>query len=84
MKKTANRTTPAIQTELEELLTTEEVAQLIKTTPQYLQDLRARGLGPAWIKLSPGKSGRVRYKKPIVAAWMASLTQVESLQREVA
>ncbi|PBC77599.1 helix-turn-helix protein [Streptomyces sp. TLI_235] len=55
----------------DELLTPAEVARITKLTVSTLKDKRWRGTGPRFTKLSPGKGGRVRYRRRDVDAWMA-------------
>ncbi|WP_405359784.1 helix-turn-helix domain-containing protein [Kitasatospora sp. NBC_00085] len=58
----------------EEWLTSREVAQLTKLAPQTLSNLRWRGEGPAFTKLSPGRGGRIRYRRRDVEQWLAGET----------
>ncbi|MFF2077087.1 helix-turn-helix transcriptional regulator [Kitasatospora sp. NPDC058162] len=51
-------------------LTCDETSKLTKLSPKTLANWRARGIGPAYIKLSPGKAGRVRYSASAVKAWL--------------
>ncbi|WP_073927777.1 helix-turn-helix domain-containing protein [Streptomyces sp. CB03911] len=56
--------------DLDELLTPAEVAGLTKLSVSTLKDKRWRGTGPTYTKLSPGRGGRVRYRRRDVEAWM--------------
>lgn len=57
-----------------ELLTPAAVAALAKTSPRTVSGWRTRGVGPRYIKLTPGRGGRVRYVRRDVMAWLASRT----------
>lgn len=48
-----------------------EAAHLIKVAPKTLANWRASNTGPRFIKLSPGRGGRVRYPLSAVTAWLA-------------
>lgn len=54
------------------LLTPEEVAQITKLHTTTLAARRHRGTGPAYIKLSPGRTGHVRYWRSAVYEWLAT------------
>lgn len=56
--------------ELDEWLTPSEVAQLAKLSVRTLSDRRWKKTGPPYRKLSPGKGGRVRYRRSDVLAWL--------------
>ncbi|GAA1072339.1 helix-turn-helix transcriptional regulator [Tsukamurella spumae] len=53
------------------LLTTREVAKLVSKSPATVADWRKDGIGPAYLKLSPGRQGSVRYELSAVEAWIA-------------
>jgi hypothetical protein len=53
---------------IETMLTTEEVAALIRTTPAGVANMRYRGVGPRGIRA--GK--RVLYRESEVLAWLDS------------
>lgn len=50
-------------------LTTPEAAVVIGYSPRTLEDMRQRGDGPPYIRLS---AGRVRYRRADVDAWLAA------------
>ncbi|WP_035796450.1 helix-turn-helix transcriptional regulator [Kitasatospora mediocidica] len=54
----------------DELLTPAEVGLMTKLSPRTLADKRWRGTGPAFLKLSPGRTGHVRYRRSAVDAWL--------------
>ncbi|MET9083754.1 helix-turn-helix domain-containing protein [Streptomyces sp. NPDC004237] len=56
----------------DELLTPAETAPLVKLTVSTLKDKRWKGTGPRFIKLSPGRGGRIRYRRGDVLAWLES------------
>ncbi|MFA1551643.1 helix-turn-helix transcriptional regulator [Actinomadura chokoriensis] len=56
----------------EEELKPPEVAALVKVSEQTLANWRSRGYGPPYRKLSDGRSGRVRYRRSAVEAWLTS------------
>ncbi|MGW4691960.1 helix-turn-helix transcriptional regulator [Kitasatospora cineracea] len=47
-----------------------EMAELANVTPKTLANWRALGTGPEFIKLSPGRGGRVRYPEASVQSWL--------------
>lgn len=51
-------------------LTPAEVARLTRLSQSTLKDKRWRGTGPKFTKLSPGRGGRIRYRRSDVDAWM--------------
>ncbi|MEU6036912.1 helix-turn-helix domain-containing protein [Actinomadura sp. NPDC047616] len=55
----------------DELLAPLEVARLTKLSVSTLKDRRWKGTGPPFIKLSPGRGGRIRYRRGDVLAWIA-------------
>lgn len=60
--------------DLDELLAPPEAAKLTKLTVSTLKDKRWRGTGPTYLKLSPGRGGRIRYRRGDVEAWLRSKT----------
>ncbi|MDX2943300.1 helix-turn-helix domain-containing protein [Streptomyces caniscabiei] len=56
--------------EEDEWLTPSEAAKLAKLTVRTLSDRRWKKTGPPYRKLSPGKGGRVRYRRSDVLAWL--------------
>lgn len=51
-------------------LTPAEAAQITRLTQSTLKDKRWRGTGPKFTKLSPGRGGRIRYRRADVIAWL--------------
>ncbi|MUL39713.1 helix-turn-helix domain-containing protein [Streptomonospora sp. PA3] len=56
-------------------LTTEQAAELAGVRPKTLVMMRYEGRGPRYVKLSPGRSGRVRYPEAAVIAWLKAREQ---------
>ncbi|MFC9631397.1 helix-turn-helix transcriptional regulator [Streptomyces mirabilis] len=56
----------------DELLTPAEIAPIVKLSVTTLKDKRWKGTGPRYIKLSPGRGGRIRYRRSDVLAWLES------------
>ncbi|MFD8739392.1 helix-turn-helix transcriptional regulator [Streptomyces sp. NPDC059618] len=54
----------------DELLTPAEVSCITRLSLSTLKDKRWRGTGPQFIKLSPGRGGRIRYRRAAVNAWL--------------
>jgi len=55
----------------ERLLTTSEAAALLGLSIKTLERHRTSGAGPHYIKLGAGRSGRVRYRRADLDAWVA-------------
>lgn len=53
------------------LLTPKEVARITRLSVRTLSDKRWRKTGPDYVKLSPARSGSVRYWRSSVTAWLA-------------
>ncbi|WP_405489123.1 helix-turn-helix transcriptional regulator [Streptomyces sp. NBC_00096] len=51
-------------------LTPREVGPILRVTEKTLSNWRSLGIGPPYRKLSDGRSGRVRYRKAVVLAWL--------------
>lgn len=56
--------------EHDELLTPREVSEITKLALQTLAGMRSRGEGPDYIKVTPGRAGRVRYPRTAVSRWI--------------
>lgn len=54
----------------DELLTPAETAPIVKLSVSTLKGMRWRGTGPSYIKLSPGRGGRIRYRRGDVFSWL--------------
>jgi predicted DNA-binding transcriptional regulator AlpA len=53
------------------LLTPDEVATITRLSVRTLADKRWRKTGPPYVKLSPARSGSVRYWRSSVTNWLA-------------
>ena len=53
-----------------QMLTPQEVSQLIKISVSTLENWRMQGRGPKFIKLGGGPRGHVRYRQQDVEDWM--------------
>lgn len=60
----------AAATEVDEWLTPSETSSLTKLSVNTLKDMRWRKAGPPYTKLSPGRGGRIRYRRAHVVAWL--------------
>ncbi|APE22998.1 hypothetical protein SVEN_3977 [Streptomyces venezuelae ATCC 10712] len=67
---------PSVRLGLDEQLTPSEVCKEYRvfSSTQALADLRWRGEGPAYIKTSPGKAGRVFYRRSAIEKWLDERT----------
>jgi hypothetical protein len=54
------------------LLTTPQAAHYLGLKPNYMEKLRLTGGGPAFIKISAGASGMVRYSREDLDAWVSA------------
>lgn len=55
---------------LEKLFNTRDAAAAMHVSVKRLERHRTDGTGPTYIKLSPGRSGRVRYRSADVLLWL--------------
>lgn len=58
----------------EELLSPKQVSQLYGFAPGTLANWRWTGEGPDYIKTTPQRSGRIRYKRSAIEAWLNDRT----------
>lgn len=58
----------------DELLSPKQVHAKYGFTPQTLAHWRGMGEGPAFIKLTPGKGGRIKYRRSAIEAWLSAQT----------
>lgn len=61
---------PNVGLDPDEWLTPTEVGRLTKLSVSTLKDKRWRGTGPKYRKLSPGRGGRIRYRRGDVLDWL--------------
>ncbi|WP_033322310.1 helix-turn-helix domain-containing protein [Streptomyces yerevanensis] len=57
-----------------ELLSPREVHTNYGLAPQTLANYRWQGIGPRYIKLTPGRGGRIRYRRSDVELWLDGQT----------
>ncbi|MFJ2737659.1 MULTISPECIES: helix-turn-helix transcriptional regulator [unclassified Streptomyces] len=55
----------------DERLTAREASALARVSEKTLANWRSLGIGPPYTKLSPGRGGRIRYRRCDVLAWLA-------------
>lgn len=60
-----------VDTKVDELLTREQVAELLGIDAHTLACWRSEGRGPALVKYGAGRSAAVRYRRSAVEAWLA-------------
>ena len=58
----------------DELLTPKQVHTEYGFSPQTLANWRWSGQGPSYIKTSPGRGGRIKYKRSAIEKWLADRT----------
>ncbi|MFJ4339386.1 helix-turn-helix transcriptional regulator [Streptomyces sp. NPDC088915] len=58
----------------DQLLTPRQVHAAYGFSPQTLANWRWTGQGPAYIKQTPGKGGRIKYRRSAVEAWLNART----------
>lgn len=56
-------------------LTPDELAAELGVTTGTLANWRSRGIGPEYLKLTPGRTGRIRYTRAAVDVWQSSRTR---------
>lgn len=65
----------------DELLTPKEVHADYGFSPQTLANWRWCGTGPDYIKQSPGRGGRIKYRRGRIEAWLDAQTVKAGGQR---
>jgi predicted DNA-binding transcriptional regulator AlpA len=58
----------------DELLTPKQVHADYGFSPQTLANWRWCGMGPTYIKQTPGRGGRIKYKRSAIEQWLAERT----------
>ncbi|MCX5586031.1 helix-turn-helix transcriptional regulator [Streptomyces erythrochromogenes] len=58
----------------DELLTPRQVHADYGFSPQTLANWRWMAMGPDYIKTTPGKGGRIKYKRSTIEAWLEAQT----------
>lgn len=69
----------AVQTAVEKakkdgLLNPKEVHAEYGFSPQTLANWRWTGMGPDYIKTSPGRGGRIKYRRSAIEQWLQAQT----------
>lgn len=64
-----------------EYLTPRQAAQLIGFSLRALEAMRARRIGPAYVKVGKAKNGPIRYCLDDVRAWMQAHREVTDVVR---
>lgn len=54
------------------LLSTPQAAEYLGLKPNYLEKLRISGGGPAFVKITGGPAGMIRYTREDLDAWVAA------------
>ncbi|MFH9121126.1 helix-turn-helix transcriptional regulator [Streptomyces globisporus] len=57
-----------------QLMTPAQVADEYGIAAQTLANYRWQGIGPAYVKKTPGRSGRVVYRRAAIEAWLDAQT----------
>ena len=65
---------------VDEFLTTEELAAILKVGPYTIKRLRKDGIGPTVIRIA----GRARYRRADIAAWAEALSKASTERTKVA
>ncbi|HEY6115413.1 MAG TPA: helix-turn-helix domain-containing protein [Candidatus Dormibacteraeota bacterium] len=65
----------------DELLTPKQVHAEYGFSPQTLANYRWMGMGPDYIKQTPGRGGRIKYKRSRIEAWLDAQTVQTGGQR---
>lgn len=58
----------------DELLTPKQVHADYGFSPQTLANWRWADMGPEYIKQTPGRGGRIKYKRSVIEAWLDAQT----------
>lgn len=58
----------------DELLSPKEVHADYGFSPQTLANWRWTGTGPDYIKTSPGRGGRIKYRRSTIEGWLSAQT----------
>ena len=59
-----------VKTEDRLALANEEAAAKISVSPHTLANWRSLGIGPPYVKITPGRAGRVLYRVADLEAWL--------------
>jgi hypothetical protein len=68
---------PASEGEDDDMLVTQEVADWLGVSTQFLELLRGRGTGPAFVKMS---ERMVKYRREAVRVWLRNRERISTAQ----
>lgn len=68
---------------MEILISSRDAAAYVGVTPETLENWRCKGIGPAFLKTSPTRRGKVMYRLSDITAWQeanlySSTSEVEA------
>jgi hypothetical protein len=66
---------------MDESLTKNDVAALLRLSVQTLARWRCLGIGPRYIKLGPGRTSPIRYSRAAVEAYLAASSRRSTADR---
>lgn len=58
----------------DELLSPKQVQTEYGFSPQTLANWRWMGLGPSYVKTTPGRSGRIKYRRSVIEKYLDAMT----------
>jgi len=64
------------------MISTEDLAERWGLAPDTVRLWRKDNVGPPWIKLTPGKTGSVRYKMSDILEWEAKMQNYRSNEED--
>ena len=65
---------PDVLARPDELMTSVQVAEMLKLSPRTIEQMRVDGSGPPYVKTGGGKRCRVLYSRQAVAEWLAQFS----------
>ena len=65
---------------MDEIMTPEELAGVLKIQPRTLYDWRLAGTGPRYVPLGRGKRADIRYRRRDVEEWMDRNTRTRTFE----
>ncbi len=66
----------------DEILTPDEVSELLIVTTKTLARWRSNDEGPAWFRLGDGDRNHIRYRRAAIEDWINAREAHEDAQRE--
>lgn len=67
-----------------ELLLEAEAAEIMRSSPRTLQNWRARGEGPRFVKMGRGARSKVCYRRADIDAWIEAGLRASTAERRAA